>query len=212
MVQKTTFANPNCCCWWCNCFWESSVRIWRREACEQWAVSPPFPTLVHTVIHRLPWDTSLRFKHLWKPQLAHRQFPFRPLDLTLWRGRTNLPSTKKENEFRLRDTNPLEWSFTWQLSKQLKRKRHILGCSDSLTEREEHFWANSDDFWLTCLFSLSDSCYNDPHSAGGHAAPWMRPWARARMGQRSPRQCLLVTGSNQNSVRVQGWLRVLLIY
>lgn len=176
-------------------------------------VSPPFSTLIHTVIHRLPRDTSLRFKHLWKPQLAHRQFPFRPLDLTLWRGWTNLPSTEKENEFRLRDTNPLEWSFTWQFSKQLKRKRHILGCSDSLTEREERFWANSDDFWLICLFGLSDSCYNDPHSAGGHAAPWMRPWARARMGQRSPLgQCLLVTGSNQNSVQVQGWLRVLLIY
>ena len=153
--------------------------------CKQRHGFPTISTLVRTVIHRLPGDTSSRFKLLWKLQPAPHPFPFRPLDLTLWRGRTNLPSAEKEDEFRARDTNPLAWSFTWQFSKQLKRKRHTRGLPDSLTGRGALLGQLG--WFLTHLFVQPlGLCSEGPHAAGGLAAPWMRPWAPARMGRRSP--------------------------
>ena len=118
-----------------------------------------FTNIFHTCPY-CDWQTSHRspthFKLLWIFQLAHLQLPFRPLDCTLLRGWTNMPSKEREDEFRVIDTNPLKWSFTWQFCKQFKRDHHILGPL-WLTHGERNISGQSrmiSDF--ACLFRLSE--------------------------------------------------------
>lgn len=121
---------------------------------------------------------------------------------------------ERKNWFQVRDTNPLKRSFTWQLSKQVKRKHHMLG-SFWLTHLERNISGqNPDVFWLTCSFMLFQRrlpLWQSVNRCSSVPRAWL--WAGVGIGQGSPPPFALLTISQQTGINAKQhisevWLRV----